>query len=118
MNLIENTYRSSHVDELNNNPPTGDLRGGYLDQPRVDPDIDKEERMPLALLVMIPPLEKVPVSQGEAQFLAAAQIEFGKDVLQVGLHSFGRNDQGARDLIVSVAKADQCNYLLLPMGKG
>ena len=90
------------VSNLNNNPPPGDLRGGYLGYPRVAPDIGGREQILLPLPVLIPPLEKVPVFQSEAQLLTAAQIEFMEYMLQMTLHSFRRDDQCFCDFIIPI----------------
>jgi hypothetical protein len=51
---------------LNNNPPTGELEDDYWGSLTVDPDVGINEFTPLALLVLFPPITKVPIFQCQA----------------------------------------------------
>lgn len=46
---------------LNNNPPVGDFEGDSGSSTTVDPNLGDKKLTPLALLVVLPPVMKIPV---------------------------------------------------------
>ena len=54
-----------HQAKLNNNPPAGDLEGGFEGNLKVDPYLGRSRNTILFLLVMFPPFTKIPVFQGK-----------------------------------------------------
>src|SRR5215212_8926076 len=100
---------------LNNNPPMGDFEDGCWRNPTVDPHMGKLLIILLVLLVVLPPILKIPILEGKAQFLTAAQLELIEDALQMCFHRFGCNHQDTCYFIVPMTEADQCNDLLFAM---
>lgn len=90
----------------NNNPPAGDLTGGYWGSLAVEPNLGREEVIRLNLLVVFPPFTKIPVFQCKTQLFTTVQVEFIEDTLQMRLDGLGGNGQCFGDFMVSVTKAD------------
>ena len=61
----------------------------------------------------LPPLIKAPVFERQAQFLAAADVEFGEDVLQMGFDGFVGDTQRFGNFVIPVSHTGQCRDFLL-----